>query len=53
MKQKYLLVIAIVLFIIALTLELSEPGDGVTWAVVGVGLLLVAKTEWPGRRSSS
>lgn len=53
MKQKYLLVIAIILFIVALALELGEPGDGVTWAVVGVGLLLVAKTEWPGRRSRS
>lgn len=40
MTAHSLKILAILLFIIALVAETGGPGNGVTWAVLGVGALL-------------
>lgn len=46
MKSSSFVVVGTVFFAIALVLELGAPGDGVTWAVLGVGMLMLSRVEW-------
>lgn len=45
-KSSSFVVVGTVFFAIALVLELGAPGDGVTWAVLGVGMLMLSRVEW-------
>ena len=46
MKNSSFVVVGIVFFAVALVLEFGAPGDGVTWAVLGVGILMLSRVEW-------
>lgn len=45
-KNSSFVVVGIVFFAVALVLEFGAPGDGVTWAVLGVGMLMLSRVEW-------
>lgn len=45
-KNSSFVVVGIVFFAVALVLEFGAPGDGVTWAVLGVGMLMLSPVEW-------